>query len=375
MWSARSPYKRDPTTHRGFRLDPSRDNVISQSDDKEHNLLRSKMAGGYNGREVEDLHGRIDEQVLKLVRLIGRKYVSTATQLRKMDLGLVPQFFTMDVLSSIGFSQPFGYLDADEDLFGYIKTTQATIPVMVISSMVPLATAILQSALFKPFLPNSQDVVGLGRIMGIAYKIVEQRFGDDRGGHHGDMLDSFIAHGLTEEEAKAEVMVQILAGSDTTSGAIRTILLYLMGTPSVYSKLQTEIDDAVAAGRASSPVIADHEAKTLPYLQAVIKEGLRVFPPITGPTPKVSDQDDVICGVPVPAGTLVGWIGWGMQRNREVFGEDADVFRPERWIEASAEKYKEMEYWQMMVFAAGGRWECLGKNIALLELNKVVFEV
>src|SRR3569833_2346785 len=342
MWSARSPYKRDPPPPRGFRLDPSRDNVISLLVVLVFFLLRSKMAGSYNGREVEDQHGRSDEQVLKLVRLIGRKYVSTATQLRKMDLGLVPQFFTMDVLSSIGSSQPFGYLDADEDLFGYIKTTQATIPVMVISSMVPLATAILQSALFKPFLPNSQDVVGLGRIMGIAYKIVEQRFGDDRGGHHGDMLDSFIAHGLTEEEAKAEVMVQILAGSDTTSGAIRTILLYLMGTPSVYSKLQTEIDDAVAAGRASSPVIADHEAKTLPYL---------------------------------PAGTLVGWIGWGMQRNREVFGEDADVFRPERWIEASAEKYKEMEYWQMMVFAAGGRWECLGKNIALLELNKVVFEV
>src|SRR3569833_3213052 len=144
MWSARSPYKRDPTTHRGFRLDPSRDNVISQSDDKEHSHLRSKMAGGFNGREVEDLHGRIDDQVLKLVRLIGRMDVSTATQLLKMDLVLVPQLFTMDVLSSIGFSQPFGYLDADEDLFGYIKTTQATIPVMVNTTKEPQATAILQ---------------------------------------------------------------------------------------------------------------------------------------------------------------------------------------------------------------------------------------
>jgi cytochrome P450 len=104
-----------------------------------------------------------------------------------------------------------------------------------------------------------------------------------------------------------------LGGSDTTAGAIRTTMLYIVTSPHVYTTLQAEIDATVADGRISSPVVRDAEARTLPYLQAVIKEGLRIFPPATELASKVVPPDgDTINGVFVPGGTKIGQNLWAL---------------------------------------------------------------
>lgn len=71
-------------------------------------------------------------------------------------------------------------------------------------------------------------------------------------------------------------------------------------------RLRAEIDAAAEKGRISSP-IQDVEARTLPYLQACIKEGLRLFPPVTGLMPKVvPPEGDTFNGVFIPGGTEIG---------------------------------------------------------------------
>jgi cytochrome P450 len=142
--------------------------------------------------------------------------------------------------------------------------------------------------------------------------------------------------------------------------------------------LQAEIDAAVTSGGISAPV-TESEARALPYLQACIREGLRFWPPIGGLMPRVSASDEIICGVHVPAGTHVAWSPKAVMRCREVFGEDADVFRPERWLvttgsEKEAERLAGMQSTVDLCFGYG-RWGCLGRPIALLELNKMVVEV
>jgi cytochrome P450 len=62
-------------------------------------------------------------------------------------------------------------------------------------------------------------------------------------------------------------------------------------------------------------------------------------------------------------------------RNKETFGEDAEVFRPERWLDVPSAKYRLMDQTVMMEFASGSRWECLGKTVAQIELNKTYVEV
>lgn len=71
---------------------------------------------------------------------------------------------------------------------------------------------------------------------------------------------------------------------------------------------------------------------------------------------------------------MVGYCAFGLSRNEEVYGADANVFRPERWLEGSAEEMRVKEAALDLVFGHG-RWQCLGKNIAYMELNKIFFEV
>jgi cytochrome P450 len=150
-------------------------------------------------------------------------------------------------------------------------------------------------------------------------------------------------------------------------------LLHVITNPLVYAAIQAEIDAALS--KVQRPVISDSQARNLPYLQAVIKEGLRIFPPATGLFEKQTPPEgDTIDGRFVPGGTRIAFNVLAVQRDKKVFGEDAQSFRPERWLDNDKERVQQMEKVQDLVFGYG-RYGCLGKSVALIELNKVFFEV
>ncbi len=224
--------------------------------------------------------------------------------------------------------------------------------------------------------PKPEDKAGLGAIIGIAQKIVADRFSPtSESKNERDMLNSFIHHGLTQLEAESESLLQILAGSDSTATTIRMTLLYILTNPPIYLRLRHEIDTAIATGGISFPVVKNAEALALPYLQATIKEGLRLWQPLNGIATKLSPPEDIeISGARIPGGTQCGISQHMMLRRRDYFGEDAAIFRPERWIDNEPERVKQMERVWELTFSAG-RFTCLGKGIALMELNKVFIEV
>jgi cytochrome P450 len=165
-----------------------------------------------------------------------------------------------------------------------------------------------------------------------------------------------------------------LAGSDTTATGLRATFLYLLTSPKSLHKLLHELRTAVQTGRISSPV-TDAEARSLPYLQACIKEGLRIFPPATGLIMKCPPPGGAtFLGKFIPEGTKVGYVAWSIFRSKEVYGLDANMFRPERWLEADGPTLERMERSADMLFSPG-KWMCLGKNVAMLELNKYFVEV
>jgi cytochrome P450 len=107
----------------------------------------------------------------------------------------------------------------------------------------------------------------------------------------------------------------------------------------------------------------------------VIKEGLRLYPPITGLALKlVPAGGDTLRGHYVPGGTKIGWSPFGMMINTEVWGADAKLFRPERWFDGSSDEKKRREMDVDMVFGYG-KYLCLGRNIAFMELNKIFVQV
>jgi cytochrome P450 len=166
-----------------------------------------------------------------------------------------------------------------------------------------------------------------------------------------------------------------MAGADSTATAVRCIFLHITTNPLIYLRLRSEILDADRRGLISSPVVRNVEALRLPYLQACIKEGLRIWPPLTGlMTKQAPPGGDTFNGVFIPGGTDIAYSAWGTHHNPKTFGEDADVYRPERWLEKKAEELQHMERSVECVFGSG-RYGCLGKSVAFIELNKVFVQV
>jgi len=168
-----------------------------------------------------------------------------------------------------------------------------------------------------------------------------------------------------------------MAGSDTTANSIRLTLLALLTTPSALSRLQSEITHAISHNLISSP-ISNSEALSLPYLQAVIYEGIRLYPPTNSTFDKQVPPGGVtLHNYYLPEGTQLLNNTIHMMHSTEIFGPDADLFRPERWIDmAESDPTRHKEWIGIVDLVFGyGKYVCLGKALAMMELNKVFVEV
>ncbi|CAG8953869.1 hypothetical protein HYFRA_00010830 [Hymenoscyphus fraxineus] len=360
--------------YQALKVDPYVHSVLSETNLEKHDKLRAKMQAGYSLKENKDLGPKIDSQILSLVDLIERKYVSTTAEVKPIDFARTAQYYSLDAITSIAFGKAFGYLTEDKDMHGFIKIVETELPLATFCANTPtLGQIVFGSGLLNVLWPTSaKDQTGRGKLMGIAKEVVSERIGSNKI-EKADMLGSFLRNGLDQRHAESEILTTIVAGSDTVATAIRATMLHIMSTPRVYNTMVTEIEEATSKGQISSP-ITSAESKTLPYVQAVIKEGLRIHPPITGLLPKiVNPGGETIKGRFVPGGTHIGQCAWAVQRH-PIFGKDVDVFRPERWTEATEEHREEMTRTMELMFGSG-RLGCLGKAIVLAELDKVFVEM
>ena len=127
----------------------------------------------------------------------------------------------------------------------------------------------------------------------------------------------------------------------------------------VYKELQSELDAAASQGQLSYPVTYADAIK-LPLLSACIKEGMRMHPSVgLSMTRLAPAQGFELCGTYIPHGFRVGMNPSTVQYDRAVFGEDADHYRPSRWLGPDAALMEK----SMLQFGAGTR-TCIGKNVS-----------
>lgn len=162
----------------------------------------------------------------------------------------------------------------------------------------------------------------------------------------------------------------ITAGTETTAITLSAVFHNLMQHPFVYRKLMNEIDKAVRGGSIIErryKKVSWTEAQRLPYLDAVIQEAFRLHPAVGMTQEKVVPAQGLdIAGHYIPGHTIVGCNPWVLQRRPEIFGDDVDVFRPERWLDASVDQLRNMKA-TMFQFGGGSR-TCIGKHIALFSI-------
>ena len=185
-----------------------------------------------------------------------------------------------------------------------------------------------------------------------------------------------MRHGLTQAQCESECVVQIIAGTDTTGTTIRTALLFLLSTPRIHNHFIGEVRSAITNGLVSpSEPITYETAKRLPYLDAIIYEALRFRPSaLYGHFKTVPAGGDTIHGVFLPEGTAVGHNLFGLMMSTDIFGSDAEIFRPERFLDCDSDAKAEMKRTVELVFGSG-RWMCAGKQVAFMQVYKVIFEL
>jgi cytochrome P450 len=210
--------------------------------------------------------------------------------------------------------------------------------------------------------------------------LIQARLTQEKASGRPDFMDRFLEaqklhpNIVTPQVLGGYVATNFLAGSDTTAVVMRAILYYTIRTPGVLQKLRNELDNSGIAYPVSYKT-----AQALPYLDAVIRESMRIHfigsilfervVPASGYT--LPD------GTKLPAGTVIGMNPWTLNFDEEIWGADTEAFKPERWLQAPGEEKEVFEKRLAVMkhndfsFSYGPR-VCLGRHIATLEIYKVM---
>ncbi|KAI0074875.1 cytochrome P450 [Panus rudis PR-1116 ss-1] len=235
----------------------------------------------------------------------------------------------------------------------------------------------------------------------VAHKIARELIGkagdiNDRRGSRDIMsilvranMSQSRANRLTDEELVSQMRTIMLAGHETTSNTLTWALYELARHPDVQSKLREEIrrTQAIVRHRGEAQVTAT-DMDNMPYLLAFLKEVLR-FHPVAFHTHRRAAKDDVIplskpvtlesgkvvSELLVPQGTRIVISITAYNRNKDVWGEDAHVFNPDRWLNEKKAQGTSVGVVGNLLSFLGGVRACIGWRFALYEMQAFLIEL
>ncbi|KAG6404322.1 hypothetical protein SASPL_136568 [Salvia splendens] len=168
---------------------------------------------------------------------------------------------------------------------------------------------------------------------------------------------------------KAVIEDMFNAGTHSTSTALEWTIAELIKNPRTMKTLQTEVREI---GKSKDEINED-DIEKMPYLKAAIKEGLRLHAPTPLLLPREPTRDTKVLGYDVARGTQVMINAWAINKDPASWGEDAEEFRPERFLDSSVDLRG--KHLQFIPFGAGRRG-CPGITFTLavneLALAKLV---
>ncbi|CEJ86197.1 hypothetical protein VHEMI04036 [[Torrubiella] hemipterigena] len=354
--------------------------LFSAQDEAYHARYRRCVNSAFAMTSMVGYEPLVESTLDIFIEQTRRRYAATGSH---CDFSRWLQFFAFDVIGDLTWSRRPGFLETDHDVDGIISFVAGFLAYAAVVGQLPVLDVLWAK---NPLKLKLQEL-GISKTVFPVTKFAKERererlaANDKKPTSTGiDLMSKFQQAQqdhpdfMTELQVLSSCTSMIFAGSETTAISLSAIFYYLVKNPLVYRKLMAEIDDAVATGAIESRPnrkVSWKESQKLPYLDAVIQESFRIHPaPGLLLERVVPPHGAMICGEHIRGGTIVGCNPWVIHRCREVFGDDADDFRPERWQLANDEELKKMKA-AMFQFGAGPR-TCIGKNISLMEIYKVV---
>lgn len=324
-----------------------------------HSARRKMMSQPFSQRAINENEPFILELANRLIQRVTSDSVASST--RTTDVLPFCKLFGFEVICRAAFNKDIS-TPSTEHALKFLQAMEDSPTVLIISSIFPF----LRKWKLGEYLPGS-----IGHAFR-QYKLYEQwtraLFQEFRQKFQADSTERFIAtpllqnedtylgRKLSEDEAVEEAMGLAFAGSGTTSVTL-IYLLYNLSRPE-NRQVQLRLRDELST---KSNCLA--EIKDLPYLNAVIKETMRLHPTIISTLPRTLSVPLFADGIQLPAGTVVGMQNYVHHRSQSVYSEP-HAFIPERWIGQSQSGDMEKAF---TPYSLGPR-NCIGQNLAKAEL-------
>ncbi|KAI0162906.1 pisatin demethylase [Pestalotiopsis sp. NC0098] len=340
--------------------------VFSETSNSQHALERRKLSNMYAMSSLVSYEPFVDKVNGEFMDALA----GHARAGRAFDLFSWMQFYAFDVIGEITLGRSFGLVEAGHDKDGLLHAIHvSSITYGSTVGLVPELNAWyiwLQNVLPIPsHWKDTQRVI----LSEMSARMEAGEGPDDR----RDFLQKCVElnnEGKVDQFTVNNVLgANIGAGSDTTGISMTAIIYFLMKHPRCLQNLRDEIDTARREGNLSDPVTFQQGQK-LPYMQATIKEALRLHAAVGQILSRLVPEDGAqLAGRQFPAGTVVGINAYTIHSNEHVWGKDVHEFRPERWLVSKTELAILDQHF--LAFGAGAR-TCLGKNISMLEMSKLL---
>ncbi|ORX73125.1 cytochrome P450 [Linderina pennispora] len=273
----------------------------------------------------------------------------------------------IDVIGALGFGHSFGILQSgNAEIISWINDA---LKMSSIRSSYPITKHI--PWMFKKYKRGEQQLISFVKsTVAERRKLIQETGKPPR----EDILQRFIeavdpatGQKITEDELHTEIILLNNAGTDTTSHTLSWTLMYLLHYPDIHRRVCKDIRSAFPDH--SAPIRYD-EAKSLPYLTAVIYESLRMMPSVSGLLPRVVPSGGFeLGGYHIPGKSEICLAFAACQRNSEMWDEP-NRFKPERFLGPHADQRMR----EVMAFSSGVR-VCIGRNLAWVELYTVLANI
>ncbi|KAK7438190.1 hypothetical protein VKT23_018121 [Stygiomarasmius scandens] len=320
-----------------------------------HRLLMPAFGAQSVRGMFEDMKDICGQLLLKWERFGHERVIDPADDYTRL---------TLDTIALCSMSYRFNSFYAEEppqfakSMAEYLKEcfARASRP-SIVQAMMPGATAKFEED--KNFMTN------------VGNKILEDRKANPI--EKKDLLNVMLygkdpktGQGLSDDAIMRNLLTFLIAGHETSSGMLTFMTYYLIKNPEAMRKLRQEIDTVTG----SKPIQVEDLSK-MPYLLAVMRETLRLAP--TAPGRSVTPVEDTVLGEKyfVKANTVLTLQIWVMHRDPQVWGEDANEFRPERMLDGKFEALPP-NAWQPFGF---GTRACIGRAFAWQEVQLVMASV
>ncbi|KAI9791752.1 MAG: hypothetical protein M1816_003562 [Peltula sp. TS41687] len=327
-------------------------------------------------------------QVVKNLLMKFQKHKDSKTPL---DLSSLYRCFTIDVVTEYCFPRGYGFLDTPDyskDFFFTLRKFNQTsawnryIPLIQLQALMPLRLL----RLLDPKIPEVMTFVEVGldteTVASINTDLRVKSFGiqakevlDDKEFNSKKREYAAVLHELRDsddpemfdEKSRLKRMTDeaqtiVSAGMETTGNTLSTITYHLLQNPDMVRRLKEELD---SVGQDRTEIVPYQVLRELPYLTALISEGLRITCNVSARSPRVNPNSPMqYRDWTIPAGTAVSMSIIDIHMNENIFTEPK-VFRPDRWLGDETTKRQLERY--LVPFSRGSR-NCLGMNLAYAEI-------